>query len=168
LQLYLKIHCGKAKHFAIRENQDVEGTINLLQSYELAPQSIPEETPVTAALAREQRSRGRKDKDRGRDSEKRGEKRRTRSKSPESRRNSCWFCGKIGHLQKECRKYLRAKERAQDFESSSESEDQGRQKRSRDRSRDKGKGKERRVEHAHIAGAGVVSHFDQTEPYSTL
>jgi len=67
LQLYLKIHCGKAKHFAIRENQDVEGTINLLQSYELAPQSIPEETPVTAALAREQRSRGRKDKDRGRD-----------------------------------------------------------------------------------------------------
>ncbi|KIN03549.1 hypothetical protein OIDMADRAFT_51509 [Oidiodendron maius Zn] len=162
----------QAKHFAIREKHDLEGTITLLQSYKTAPETTkpakPTESstppPKAAAFARHSR----RDKRGGSSDKKRKyEDRGSQSKPPEHQ-NDCYFCSKKGYFQKDCCKYERARARAQrrnESSSGSESESESKQehKPKRSKSRDKGKERERSTEHA-----GLVSHFATTEPECSL
>lgn len=140
--LPIENHWQQAKHFAIRERQDLEGTITLLQSYEKQQPSASALPETPAALAA------------------RGTKRPLKDLKDTKLR--CYFCDKRGHVQAACVQYLKARDKTRrrgrgrkDVTSSSdseESESESDDRRSKDKSRGKGKGKRKDKE----ARAGVA------------
>jgi hypothetical protein len=136
--LPIESHWQQAKHFAIRERQDLEGTITLLQSYEKQlPAQTPDTTPKDSALVLRRNNERNTSK-----------RRRSRSRESESR-TRCYFCDKNGHVQSNCLQYLKARDkirrrikRRKEETSDSESESQSDDKRSKDKRKGKKKGKD--------------------------
>jgi hypothetical protein len=147
----------QAKMWCLRDNSTLEETINVLESHE--QQRPPPEATATAAAAthkrkewkgkdnkRESRSQDSRSHRQSRQQQDRSRSRsrsRTRSRfrscsrshSP-SDRLKCYFCKRKGHIQRDCKKYLKAKKQAEEDSSS------GDDKAKRSKSRDKHKAKE--------------------------
>jgi hypothetical protein len=151
-------HWQQAKHFAIRERQDLEGTIVLLQSYETKPTTIVTargtDTNATANTVREA------DRDRNRlIKPKSTKRRRSRSRSQsESPERMCYFCEKKGHFQKDCKEYQKAKKRLRERKDDSDSDE---------KPRDKGKRRDERISLA-IGQTDEESKAQWIEDHSSL
>jgi hypothetical protein len=135
----------QAKMWCLRDNATLEQTINVLESHEV---HRPTETAAAATTHKRKEWKG-KDKrrePRSQDSRSRRQSRqrqnRSRSRSPSrshsrsrspSDRPKCYFCRKRGHIQRDCKKYLKARKQAEQDSSSGDDE----VKKSKDKSKDK-------------------------------
>jgi hypothetical protein len=135
------------------DNATLEQTINVLKSHEI--HRLPTEIATATATHKRKEWKG-KDKrrePRSQDSRsrqqqdwscshtrscQRQDRSRSRSRSPSrspspSDRLKCYFCRKRGHIQRDCRKYIRARKQVEQDNSSGDDE----VKKSKDKSKDK-------------------------------
>jgi hypothetical protein len=131
------------RHYCLRNDLDLQSTILQLKRLE---RPIPQTTEPTEGIAAKATHRRRDQRSKGKEKEMESRPKRQRSPSTSSSRSrstspssyKCYFCGKKGHVQRNCKAYKKARNRVYE---------KGKDKSEDDKSDEKGKGKSKESIH---------------------